>query len=280
MLEILLLNLASYAFTPWALWFAACGAVLGSFFNVCIYRIPAGSFFSSTRSRCPSCQKVIPFYDNIPIFSYLYLRGKARCCGSKISQQYLWVEVVSLLLFWGIYIKFPFFSSNMGGIEYHPATMLRAVHAAIFLSLLLICSVIDLNHMIIPDVISLPMIVLSPLVAWLHPNLTLKSSLFGVFFGFAIFYGIAWAYVLVRKEYGLGMGDVKLLAAIGGWLGSEALMPTVFFGSILGSVIGLIALVVSRNVGLKTALPFGPFLAVGAAIHLFWTSLLPQLFGF
>lgn len=279
MLEKIPFNLASYIQTPWALWAGLLGAILGSFFNVCIYRIPMGTFFATTRSHCPNCGKLIPFYDNVPILSYLFLRGKARCCGVKISQQYLWVEVLSAVLFWWIYIKFPFMTSKTGILEYHPATLLRALHAALFLSALLVCSFIDLNQMIIPDVISLPMIALSPLVAWLHPDLTIKSSMFGVLIGFGIFYGIAWIYVLIRKEYGLGMGDVKLLAAIGGWLGVEAILPTVFFGSILGSFVGLVALIFSRKVGLKTALPFGPFLAVGATIHLFWTDLLPQIVG-
>jgi len=279
MFDNLHLKLMAYILTPGAIWAALFGAILGSFYNVCIYRIPLGTFFSTTRSQCPNCHRVIPFYDNLPILSYLVLRGKARCCGVKISQQYFWVEVVTAILFWVIYIKFPFISWTSNGVEYHPATLLRAIHAMILLSALMICSVIDLNHMIIPDVISLPMILLSPIVAWFHPDLTLKSSLFGVVFGFGIFYVIAWAYVLIRKEYGLGMGDVKLLAAIGGWMGVEAILPTVFLGSILGSIIGIGSLVFSRKVGLKTALPFGPFLAVGASVHLFWTNLLPELFG-
>ncbi len=282
MIDISLINFINSLSSPWP-WIAGLwGVVIGSFLNVCIFRIPEGTFFAKSRSYCRSCGANIPFYLNIPLVSYLFIRGRARCCNSKISIQYPLVELLTGIFFVALYIKYPFMMSSgagSGGLVWHPADFLRALHGALFLCLLLICSVIDFRLMIIPDVISLPMIALSPLIALVHPDLTLKSSLFGVAAGFGIFYGIAWIYVLVRKEYGLGMGDVKLLAAMGGWLGVEAVLPIIFYGSLVGSVVGIGALIASRKVDLKTALPFGPFLALGAAIHLFWTNLMPELLG-
>lgn len=164
--------------------------------------------------------------------------------------------------------------SQGGQLVIDSAEFLRFAHAAVFSSLLLICSVIDLEHQIIPDVISLPMIAVSPLVAWLHPELDLKSSLIGVFLGGGIFYAIAWIYVLIRKEYGLGLGDVKLLAAIGGWLGYQSILTTIFWASILGAVVGVICMIVSGTRDLKLKLPFGPFLSFAAIMfHLFGRTL-------
>lgn len=279
MTEISWINLVSYLSSPWP-WIAGLwGIAIGSFLNVCIYRIPEGTFFAKSRSYCRTCGAQIPFYLNVPILGYLFLRGRSQCCNTRISPQYPIVESVSGLIFMALAIKFPFISTPSGGFEWHPADLIRALHGAVFLSALLVCSMIDFRLMIIPDVISLPMVALSPLVALVHPDLTLKSSLFGVAAGFGIFYSIAWIYLLVRKEYGLGMGDVKLLAAIGGWLGVESVLPVIFYGSLIGSFVGIGALVVSRKVDLKTALPFGPFLALGAAIHLFWANLMPNLLG-
>lgn len=268
-------DLLSFLLSPLTCFFFVLGALLGSFFNVCIYRIPRQIFWKSHRSFCPTCEKSLPFWHNIPILSWLILRGKAACCGAKISLQYPLVELGSACLLVLIYWTFPFMLHSEGGqLVIDSAEFLRFIHAAVFSSLLLICSVIDLEHQIIPDVISLPMIAASPLVAWLHPELDIKSSLIGIFLGGGIFYGIAWAYVLIRKEYGLGLGDVKLLAAIGGWLGFQSVLTTIFWASILGALVGIICIVVSGQRDLKLKLPFGPFLSVAAvAFHLFGRAL-------
>ncbi|RYZ87364.1 MAG: prepilin peptidase [Proteobacteria bacterium] len=146
--------------------------------------------------------------------------------------------------------------------------LLRFGHALIFCSVLLICSVIDLEHQIIPDVLSLPLIALSPLAAWLHPELDLKSSFLGILLGGGVFYAIAWLYFLIRKKYGLGLGDVKLLAAIGGWLGYQSIVTTMLWSSVLGSIIGLGAIAATRGKDLQIALPYGPFLSIAAVSYL------------
>jgi leader peptidase (prepilin peptidase)/N-methyltransferase len=189
--------------------------------------------------------------------------------------QYPLVEFGSACLFVLVYWAYPFLiHSGAGQLVVDSAEFLRFIHAAVFCSLLLICSVIDLELQIIPDVISLPMIAVSPLVAWLHPELDLRSSPIGIVLGGGIFYAIAWAYVLIRKEYGLGLGDVKLLAAIGGWLGYQAILTTIFWASILGAVIGLAVMLITGQRNLKLKLPFGPFLSFAAILyHLFGRAL-------
>lgn len=245
------------------------GAIVGSFLNVCIYRIPEETFWRNARSVCRACGAPIPGYLNIPIVSWLLLRGRAACCGTRLSWQYPAVELLTGLMFIACYWKFPFAALTDTGITWDFANLIRAFHAAIFVSLLIICSVIDLRHMIIPDVISLPMIALTPLVVYLHPDLDWFSAAVGVGVGGASLYAIAWLYWLLRKEVGMGMGDVKLLAAIGGWLGYQAIVPTIFYGSVLGAATGIAVMGISRKLTMRTAIPFGPFLAIGAIIHLF-----------
>ena len=251
-------------------WFwALFGLILGSFFNVCIMRIPLKSFWKSLRSQCAFCDALIPFWLNIPIISYVYLKGRSKCCQRKISVQYPIVEFMSAFLFAFIFWKYPFIVLTNGTPRFEYLDFLRFLHAAIFSSLLLICSFIDLKHKIIPDVISLPMIAVSPLIIFFHPELDWRSSLYGVLLGGGSIYIVQWLYYLIRKKLGIGMGDAKLLAAIGGWLGYQAIFPTLFYGSILGSIFGVGAIIVTRRVSLKTQIPFGPFLAVGAFLHLF-----------
>jgi leader peptidase (prepilin peptidase)/N-methyltransferase len=271
------LKLSAYLGTPLTWIVFLFGAIIGSFLNVCIFRIPEGTFFKEQRSVCRSCGAKIPFYLNVPIFSWLFLRGRTGCCKAPLSPQYPLVELVTAILMVVVYWTYPFVIVRGGAIEYDYANMLRAAHGAIFISILVVCSVIDLRHMIIPDVISLPMIALTPVVVWLHPDLDWKSAAIGVAAGGLSLYAIAWIYWLVRHEVGMGMGDVKLLAGIGGWLGYQAIIPTIFYGSMLGAVIGLVAVALSRDRSLKAAIPFGPFLALGAIIHLFAGSYLQEL---
>ena len=148
------------------------------------------------------------------------------------------------------------------------------------MSLMLVMSVIDAKLMIIPDVLSIGMIVATPLVVALHPDLDYKSSAIGLIAGGGVLYLVAWVYWLVRREYGLGFGDVKLLSAIGGWLGWQAVFPTLFIGSFLGSMIAMCVMLLARRFSWQMKIPFGPFLALGAVIHLIWgTELLAQLYS-
>ncbi len=150
----------------------------------------------------------------------------------------------------------------------HIPTLLRFLHALVFAYLLLIASVIDMQHMIIPDVISLPMVAVAPLIAWLHPDLTLRSSGLGILLGGGVFFLVGWIYIVLRRKEGMGMGDVKLLGAIGGWLGYEALLPTILFASISGTVLSLSWMLFKREWDMQAPIPFGPFLATGAAFYL------------
>ena len=158
----------------------AFGACIGSFLNVCILRIPQKTFFQNLRSHCPACGASIPFWHNIPILSWLILRGKAACCKAPISVQYPIVEAFTAVMFVCIYWNFPFVVRSGGMITLDSAETIRFLHAAVFCSLLLVCSVIDLHLQIIPDVISLPMVAFTPLVVFLHPELDWQSALYGV----------------------------------------------------------------------------------------------------
>jgi leader peptidase (prepilin peptidase)/N-methyltransferase len=150
--------------------------------------------------------------------------------------------------------------------------MIRWIHGCAFISLMLTMSVIDARLMIIPDVLSLGMLALSPFVAWIHPDLKFLDSVIGAVAGGGVLYAVAWGYWLLRRQYGLGFGDVKLLAAIGGWLGWQAIFPTLFLGSVVGSIIAIVSMVFARRFSWQAKIPFGPFLAAGAVAHLLFGS--------
>lgn len=254
--------------SPWA-WLAFLfGLVFGSFFNVCIFRLPKKRFLRPLLSSCPHCQAPVPFWLNIPIISFFVLRGKTRCCKKRLSAQYPIVELLAGIGCVFLFFKYPFIGFKGGHYVVIDDWLRRFVHAFLFASMLFVGSVIDLKHMIIPDRITIGLIVTSPIAVALHPHLKLTSSLFGVLIGGVSVYLLAWLYLGIRGREGVGMGDAKLLAGIGGWLGYEALWPTILYGSVLGSVIGLVVVACERSFNLQRALPFGPFLSLGALIHL------------
>ena len=245
------------------------GAIIGSFLNVCIFRIPEKTFFKNSRSACRYCGKTIPFYLNIPIISYFILRGKTKCCKKPLSIQYPLVEFFTAVIFVFLYWKTPFLYNLNHSSQIDFLNLARFTHSSLFSCILIIATLIDIRLMIIPDILSIGLIVTSPLIVLMHPDLTLKSSLLGILLGGGSLFIIAWIYYLIRKEVGLGFGDVKLLAGIGGWLGSESILPTIMIGSIVGALVGIvIILVTKKNEGMKTAIPYGPFLALGALLHL------------
>ena len=267
-LDFIRFNILAYSKSPLFLILFLFGLVLGSFYNVCIYRIPIGTFWSSSRSRCPHCQKIIPFYFNLPVVSFIWLRGKSSCCKKRISVQYPIVELITACSLVFIYCYFPFIRNlETRAIDYNQ--LIRFLHGFIFTSLLIIMSTIDIHHKIIPDVISFPMILLSPLIVWVHPELDWKSSLLGVLFGAGVVILIRAIYFAIRKVEGMGLGDAKLLAGIGGWLGYQAIYPTFYIGSILGAILGIGAIIVNKNSGMKSEMPFGPFLSIGAFLYFF-----------
>lgn len=271
--------LVIYARAP-ETWVAlAFGLVIGSFLNVCILRIPKGELLKKSRSHCPHCDAPIPFYLNIPVLSYMILLGKARCCGRSLSLQYPLVEAFTGFIFVVVYWQFPFVQISSEGVLWLAEDFLRFLHLLIFACLLIVISVIDIRLQIIPDAISLPMIAASGFWVAIHPSLDWFSSLLGVLLGGGILYAVAWLYVLLRKEYGLGFGDVKLLAAIGGWLGAQAILPTLFIGSVLGAVFGVGVIIIVKKAHWRTRVPFGPFLALGAFLYMILGTEILGFFG-
>ena len=259
----------------WLMFFT--GLIFGSFYNVCIWRIPEGTFWKTARSGCRNCSTPIPWYLNIPLLSWISLRGKSACCKTSISPQYPLVEFITAMAAVLLYIKFPFVSTWQGDIRISPGELIQFIHAFVFFSILLISSVIDIRHLIIPDGLSLGLVATAPLVVYFLPHYTWPDALIGVLLGGGILYLVAWIYWITRKIAGMGMGDVKLLAGIGGWLGWQSVFPTILYSSVLGSLVGLFLMLVRRKKDLRFEIPFGPFLAAGALIHMFFGSQLLDL---
>jgi leader peptidase (prepilin peptidase)/N-methyltransferase len=233
------------------------GLVVGSFLNVCIWRLPRKQSVVSPSSRCPSCSELIRPWDNIPVVSYVVLGGRCRRCGKRISPRYPAVEALNAIMYVLALYRF--------GIGPHLPVYLA------FMSSLIVITFIDIDFQIIPDVITLSWIPLG-LVAgsFLLPDpfmrdlpLGWKSSVPGLAAGFGLFYAVA-----ILSRGGMGGGDIKLMAGVGALMGWKAVLLTTFLGSLLGSVIGIF-LMVARGKGRKTKIPFGPFLAAGALITLF-----------
>ena len=234
------------------------GICIGSFMNVCIYRLPASkSIINPARSTCPNCGNIIKFYDNIPILSYLWLKGKCRHCSSPIAFRYLLVELAGGFFALCAYFKF--------GI-----TIEAFVYYALISSLLVI-TFIDIDHQIIPDVITLPGIPIFFFASFAFAAITYKDSLLGILAGGGSLLLIAVTYNLLTKKEGMGGGDIKLLAMIGAALGWKGVLFTIFIGSAIGTLIGIILMLRTRK-GLKLAIPFGPFLSMGAIIYIFFGS--------
>ncbi|MEW6067414.1 MAG: prepilin peptidase [Nitrospirota bacterium] len=234
------------------------GSIIGSFLNVCIYRMPRGQSIITPSSRCPSCNTPIKPWDNIPILSYLFLRGKCRVCNSKISLRYPFVEFLNALLYVLILLRFGFGC-------YTPVYF-------IFCSALIIIIFIDLDFQIIPDRITLPGILIGLIAGSLvlpdpffrHSLLGYKSSIIGCLTGGGLFLAIA-----MLSRGGMGGGDIKMMAMVGSLMGWKAVISTTFIGSLAGSIVGIF-LMAFKGKGRKTKIPFGPFLALGAFITLFY----------
>ena len=234
------------------------GICIGSFMNVCIYRLPASkSIINPARSICPNCGKTIRSYDNIPVLSYLWLKGKCRYCNFPIAFRYLLVELTGGFFALCIYFKF--------GI-----TIEAFVYYALISSLLVI-TFIDIGHQIIPDVITLPGIPIFFFASFTLTATSCKDSLLGILAGGGSLLLIAVTYNLLTKKEGMGGGDIKLLAMIGAALGWKGVLFTIFIGSAIGTLVGII-LMLRTSKGLKLGIPFGPFLSTGAIIYIFFGS--------
>lgn len=240
------------------------GAMVGSFLNVCIARIPSGESVVRPPSHCPKCKRSIPFYDNIPILSYLVLLGRCRSCGERISPRYLLVEALMGALAAALY--------------YHIGLGLAFIAAFIFVAALIVISFIDLDVRIVPDMISLPGIAAGLLFSlaakylFTDPSAVIPtplSALIGILAGGGFLYAVAWIYERATGVDGMGGGDIKLLAMIGAFLGWPSIPFTIFLASLVGSVVGL-GVMLATGAGRRLALPFAPFLCLGATLHLFF----------
>ena len=239
--------------TFWLVLAGLLGACIGSFLNVVIYRLPLGQSLVTPPSRCPKCGYRLKFYDNIPVFGWLLLGGRCRACKNRISIQYPIVELITAVLCVIVVWVTP------------PGPLL--VSRLLLLFILIALFGIDLEHQILPNAITLPGIVTGLMLSAIAPP-GIKDAVIGVVVGGGILYAIAGAYYLWRREEGMGMGDVKMLAMLGAFLGWKAVLVTVILASFAGAFVGLAMTAVQRG-SMKYALPFGTFLAIGAVVAMF-----------
>ncbi|MGO9013965.1 MAG: prepilin peptidase [Dissulfurispiraceae bacterium] len=257
--------------------FFILGLIVGSFLNVCIYRIPRSLSIISPPSACPGCDAPIRPWDNIPLVSYILLGGKCRSCGGPISLRYPLVELLNGVLYWSVVTSF--------GLGWHVLFICALV------SSLVVITFIDLDFQVIPDSITLPGIVIGLLSASfvlpdpfsvhrsafsLQPSVLSHSivgfvnALTGLLLGGGLFYLIA----LISRG-GMGGGDIKMMAMVGAFMGWKAIFLTTFIGSLSGSLVGIF-LMVAKGKGRKSKIPFGPFLALGALATLFFGKVILQ----
>jgi leader peptidase (prepilin peptidase) / N-methyltransferase len=228
---------------------AAVGAVVGSFLNVVIYRLPLNKSVVWPSSACPNCARELSWYENIPVLSFIALRARCRTCGVPISVRYPVVEALTAAVF------------ALAWWQYGPGPLL--VSRLIFGCALIALFAIDLEHHLLPNAITLPMVAIGFAFSFFtEPGW--MSSLIGIAVGGGVLFTIAEVYYRVRHEEGLGMGDVKMLAMIGAFLGWRLTLLTLMLASLSGTAIGL-GLIVTNRGTMKYALPFGTFLALGAA---------------
>jgi leader peptidase (prepilin peptidase)/N-methyltransferase len=246
----------SYAVEVFSFIFGLC---IGSFLNVCIYRLPAAKSISHPRSSCPACGELIRFYDNIPVFSYVILRGRCRFCKEPISLRYPVVEILCGLFALIALIKY--------------GLTLEALIYFVFIAALLVITFIDIDHQIIPDVITLPGIPIFFIASFALPDIRYTESLLGILIGGGSLLLVAWTYNLITKKEGMGGGDIKLLAMIGAVIGWKGVLFTIFVASAVGTISGMLVMLKTGK-GRKLAIPFGPFLAIGGIAYIFFG---PQL---
>jgi len=235
------------------------GAVIGSFANACIYRWPRELSIVSPRSMCTRCGTQVAAYDNIPVLSYLLLRGKCRNCKTPYGFQYFWVEVLVGLVAW-------YLAHTRG-------TTFGSVYLFFLVTSLLVVSLIDLEHRIIPDEISIGGtaigIVVAAITTWLGVEwmVTFKQALLGASVGYGMLWVTGWVYEKITGREGIGLGDVKLMAFFGAHGGFLAVFSSLFYGSLIGFVIGISWIIIHKK-GRRTPIPFGPFLSIGFLIYL------------
>jgi leader peptidase (prepilin peptidase)/N-methyltransferase len=240
------------------------GLAIGSFLNVCIYRLPLKKSILFPPSFCPRCGKRIKFYDNIPLLSYILLRGRCRHCQQRISLIYPAVELLNGLLFLLLFFR------------YGPSWDFAA--KAILFSSLVVIFFIDLKYQIIPDAITLPGIIVGLGFSILTRSPDFLQSLLGLLAGGGVLYLIALIGDKVFKKESMGGGDIKLAAMLGAFLGWQKVLLVFFLGSFLGALVGIIALLFSEEAREKRLIPFGPFLAAATLLAIFLGNQLFELY--
>ncbi len=245
-----------------AMFFLIIGACIGSFLNVCIYRIPENKSIVFPGSFCPVCKKSIPFYCNIPVLSYVFLKGRCKFCHKPISIRYPFIEILT-----GIFAVLLFYKFGPGW---------AMAYWFVFISVLITISFIDIDHQIIPDIISLPGILIFASSFYFLPEMTIKDTLLGIFAGGGSLYAVAYLYFLLKKQEGMGGGDIKLLAMIGAATGIKGVFFTIFAGSLFGTFFGILIMIYTKIADSKLKIPFGPFLSLGAILYIFFGEQLIQ----
>ncbi|MFZ0131087.1 MAG: A24 family peptidase [Desulfobacterales bacterium] len=230
------------------------GLCVGSFLNVCIYRIPAAKSIVFPGSMCPVCQTPLRFYDNIPLLGFLWLGGRCRHCRAPISIRYPLIELLTALLALGLSFKY--------GLS------IEAVIYFAFACVLIVITFIDIDHRIIPDRISLPGIFVFFMAALAVPSMNWRDALLGIVIGGGSLFLVAMVYHLLTRKEGMGGGDIKLLAMIGALIGWKGVLFTIFVSSAVGTLTGLAIMAATRQ-NMKLAVPFGPFLSIGALAYVF-----------
>ncbi len=231
------------------------GMVVGSFLNVCICRMPQNKSIVTPPSHCPHCSYQIRWYDNIPLFSYLLLRGKCRGCGAHISLQYPLVELLNGVLTLFLFLRFG-------------PTLAFAV-LFLFCSALVVITFIDIEHQIIPDEISLSGIIIGFVFSFFLQGHNWLNSLLGILLGGGSLLLVAYGYQWLTGKEGMGGGDIKLLAMMGAFLGWKAIPFIIFASSMIGSIVGISIMMLQKKDS-KLAIPFGPYLAFGAVLYIFY----------
>ena len=240
------------------------GLIVGSYLNVLVHRLPSGKSTIWPRSRCPFCGGPIKARDNIPILSFLLLKGRCRHCGAPISWRYPFIESFTAIAFVSCVLRFGLTAETLIAI--------------LFVSLMVLLAAIDLEHFLLPDSVTLPgLLVGLALRAW-HPHTSFLDALAGAVVGAGLLILLINFWFWLRHEEGMGLGDVNMLALVGAFLGWQGVLTTLFFAALSGAITGIVLMVAGR-VGLRSRLPFGVFLALGGLVSLFFGDFLALYFS-